>query len=385
MTGLTIGLDASNLRGGGGVTHVTQLLSNASPRDHGIERIVVWGNSELLTRLPDTEWLDRVPVAALRRNIVSRSYWQTVRLPKALREHGCDGLFAPGSYVSPRCSVPAVVMQQNQLVFEPAEAARYHALSYTRFRLAILRRVQIESIQRSRGLICLTRYARDVILPQMSRQPRNVAVVPHGIEDRFFVEPRTARPLSDISDKNPFQLVYVSIVDVYKHQWTVAEAVGKLRRSNIPVQLTFVGPAYRPAHRRLEGIMRRIDPTGEFLHYTGPVPFDRVHEAYMDADAFVFASSCETFSIILREAMAAGLPIACSNRGPMPEVLADAGVYFNPESADDIARAIGQLIKNADQRDLLANRAYQRARRYSWRTCADDTLRFVGECVGGGV
>jgi len=43
---------------------------------------------------------------------------------------------------------------------------------------------------------------------------------------------------------------------------------------------------------------------------------------------------------ILVEAMASGLPIACSNRGPMPEVLGDAGVYFDPEDPHDIARAL---------------------------------------------
>ena len=50
----------------------------------------------------------------------------------------------------------------------------------------------------------------------------------------------------------------------------------------------------------------------------------------------IFASSCESSSCVLIENMASGLPIACSNRGPMPEVLKDGGVYFDPEKPIDI-------------------------------------------------
>ena len=53
-----------------------------------------------------------------------------------------------------------------------------------------------------------------------------------------------------------------------------------------------------------------------------------------DANLFVFASSCENMPNTLVEAMAIGLPIACSDRGPMPEVLRDGGVYFDPEDCD---------------------------------------------------
>jgi glycosyltransferase involved in cell wall biosynthesis len=52
---------------------------------------------------------------------------------------------------------------------------------------------------------------------------------------------------------------------------------------------------------------------------------------------------------ILLEAMAAGLPIACSNRGPMPEVLGTAGLYFNPENPAEIACAIRTVIDEQRQ------------------------------------
>jgi glycosyltransferase involved in cell wall biosynthesis len=82
---------------------------------------------------------------------------------------------------------------------------------------------------------------------------------------------------------------------------------------------------------------------------------------------------------ILIEAMAAGLPIACSNRGPMPEVLGDAGVYFNPESPEEISDALEKLITDRVLRETSAWSAYEEAKKYSWEKCADQTFRFIRE------
>src|SRR5262249_14967918 len=80
-------------------------------------------------------------------------------------------------------------------------------------------------------------------------------------------------------------------------------------------------------------------------------------------------------------AMAAGLPIACSNRGPMPEILGDAGVYFDPERPEELVTAIEALLKDADVRQRCARDAYDRARQYSWERCAKETFSFLSEAL----
>jgi glycosyltransferase involved in cell wall biosynthesis len=82
---------------------------------------------------------------------------------------------------------------------------------------------------------------------------------------------------------------------------------------------------------------------------------------------------------ILLETMASGLPIACTNRGPMPEVLGQAGVFFNPEHPVDIARALRELIESPQTRTELTRASYERAQEYSWQRCAKKTFRFLSE------
>jgi nucleoside-diphosphate-sugar epimerase len=78
--------------------------------------------------------------------------------------------------------------------------------------------------------------------------------------------------------------------------------------------------------------------------------------------------------------MASGLPIACSNRGPMPEVLRDAGVYFDPEKPTEIAEAIRKLIEYPALRTEKAEAAFERARAFTWERCADETFGFLAKC-----
>jgi glycosyltransferase involved in cell wall biosynthesis len=111
------------------------------------------------------------------------------------------------------------------------------------------------------------------------------------------------------------------------------------------------------------------------------VPYEELFKWYHQADLFIFASSCENMPNILLEAMAAGLPIACSNRGPMPEVLGTAGLYFDPENPAEIACAIRSLLDSTDLRAEKAEAAYRRAKAFTWQRCAEQTFQFLAQQV----
>lgn len=130
--------------------------------------------------------------------------------------------------------------------------------------------------------------------------------------------------------------------------------------------------------------MKRVDPDGRFLRYRGPIAYADLPGEYAGAEAAVFASSCENMPNTLLEAMAAGLPIACSSRSVMPEVLGKAGVYFDPESATSIASALTTLILDVKLRKRYADAAYETAKGYSWSRCASATFGFIREVADNG-
>ena len=124
-------------------------------------------------------------------------------------------------------------------------------------------------------------------------------------------------------------------------------------------------------------VIRKNTSLGEFVHYYGELSHNETLNWYGNVDLFTFPSSCETFGISLLEAMASGLPIACSDRGPMPEILQDAGIYFNPEDPDSIAASLSLLIQDESLRKNLGSKALTLSLAYSWERCAHDTFSFL--------
>jgi len=372
---LCIGIDASNIRAGGGLTHLASLLESARPLDASVERIVVWGGEETLRRLPASTWLDTRQVPS-EGGLARRFLFQQHVLPGELDNAGCHALLAPGGIVSARVRIPSVVISQNLLPFEPDEAKRFGSISAERLRYALIRRAQVSAIRRAAGVIFLTNFAQSAVLRWVPGFAGRTAVIPHGVDERFGLG-AGARRRGDVA----FRVLYVSVVNFYKHQDSVATAAAMLRRRGIPVTVDFIGPAHQRALRGLEAVLRREDPAGEFLRYRGAVPFKDLHEAYHAADAFVFASSCENLPNILLEAMAAALPIACSDRGPMPEVLGDAGVYFDPERPESICEAMAALYDDPKRAEALGRAAHDAVEPYTWSRCADKTLAFVRDVV----
>jgi glycosyltransferase involved in cell wall biosynthesis len=271
---------------------------------------------------------------------------------------------------------PVVAMSRNLLPFEKKERRRY-GCSYIGLRLLLLRFAQARTFQRVDGLIFLSRYAQQTVTDVLKCNFRRVVVIPHGVDRRFICSPRQQRAIEQYSPAAPFRIVYVSIVDLYKHQWHAATAVARLRASGLPVVLELVGPYYPSALKRLENVIERVDPRREFIRYVGPVNHEDLNAYYASADLCLFASSCENMPNILLEGMASGLPIACSNRGPMTEVLGDAAVYFDPECPEDIASALNQLIQSPEARARAARAAFDRCTAYSWDRCANETFDYL--------
>jgi glycosyltransferase involved in cell wall biosynthesis len=373
---MRIGIDASNLRSGGGLTHISEILQVAEPSVHGFQQIVVWGGKQTLKHLPyDKTWLKLVHDPLLDAPLPLRLYWRQVKF-SSLAKPACDILWVPGGLYTGSFK-PIVTMCRNMLPFEFQEMRRF-GMSLQSIRYLLLRTGLLKSFRHADGVIFLTKYAQSVVMNINAIEAQS-AIIHHGIDKQFCLPPRPQKPLCDYSPDNPFKLLYVSIVNFYKHQWHVAKAVANLRNEGIPITLDLIGPAYPPALRHLHKLIEQIDPKNEFIHYYGQVPYKELAKWYHRADAFVFASSCENMPNILMEAMAAGLPIACAQRGPMPEILGNAGVYFDPEQPTEIADTIRSLLEDQTLRQHYASAAFQYAQSYSWERCASETFSFLSK------
>lgn len=106
------------------------------------------------------------------------------------------------------------------------------------------------------------------------------------------------------------------------------------------------------------------------VHFTGYVSDEDLAALYSDALAAAIPSFSEGFGLSAVEAMACGTPLLASTAGAIPEVVGDAGLFFDPRDAAQMAGAIHRL---ATQRELLAElraKARERSATFTWERAA---------------
>lgn len=373
---MNIGIDASNIGGGGGVTHLKEILTYL-PSQIGIEKIAVFASQKVLDQIPDAKHIKKITFTAFNKGLIHRVWFQLLSYDKKIKQH-CDILFSiTGDYLGN--FKPVVGMSRNMLLYEsdiwkeikqPKEILRFW-LNYQK---------QKRCFKNATGIIFISQYAKDYVSKKLNIRNKQIAVIHHGISPRFKVEVRKQFSIENYSDNNPFNLLYVSTVHVYKHQWNLVEAVSLLRQKGYPIVLDLVGGViFKPAGEKLEKKIQETDPQHKFIHYHGHVPYDKIDAFYKKADGIVYASTCENMPNILIESMASGLPIVCSNKQPMPEFLKENGFYFDAKNVESIANAIEEMLLNPEKRELMAKRNFDEVKKYSWEITANETFSFLEE------
>jgi glycosyltransferase involved in cell wall biosynthesis len=118
------------------------------------------------------------------------------------------------------------------------------------------------------------------------------------------------------------------------------------------------------------------------VHFTGFVPDSDLAYLYTRAYALVQPSLMEGFGLPPVEAMACGTPIASSTAGSLPEVVGDAGVFFDPRDILAMAASMALLRDNPQLRDSLAQAALARSHKFTWDRAAGSLLQCFDDLLG---
>ena len=130
------------------------------------------------------------------------------------------------------------------------------------------------------------------------------------------------------------------------------EAFAAVRRARPELRLVLTGAGHD----------RRPPPPA--VETRGHVSVDELVELYRSAAAVVYPSLYEGFGMPPLEAMACGCPVAVSRVASLPEICGDAAVYFDPTSAEDIARGIEEVLARPRPGGI------EQASRFTWERCA---------------
>ena len=113
--------------------------------------------------------------------------------------------------------------------------------------------------------------------------------------------------------------------------------------------------------------------------FTGFVPDQDLALLYNAAALFVLPSLEEGFGLPVIEAMACGAPVVSSDRGSLPEVLGDAGRFFDPQDTGMLTGILKQVLTDDALRTEMRSKGLQRTPQFTWAKAANDTLAVFEE------
>ena len=162
-------------------------------------------------------------------------------------------------------------------------------------------------------------------------------------------------------------ILYISRIEhPGKNHVRLIEAYSRLPRNLAEAHpLVIAGSDWKDAEAVHEAA--RKSQYSEFIRFTGFVEKDALERLWAEAGFYVFPSLFEGFGLSLVEAMAHGIPCACSNNGSRGEIAGDVAITFDPESVEEIAAALERLLgESAADREARIARGLEHVKRFSW-------------------
>lgn len=215
----------------------------------------------------------------------------------------------------------------------------------------------------SRHIFTPSQYTKDEYVA-FSGIPTDKVSVTYEAADAFIGE------LQPYPHRFSRYLLYVGQQSDYKNIRRLAEAHQKLLTSFPDLGLILVGRKDTAATKN-EAFFTKQNYKN--IVFTGFIEDEQRDWLFKNCAAYVFPSLMEGFGLPGLEAMIYGAPVVSSSATCLPEIYQDAAYYFDPYDTDDMARAIGDVLTNADLRDSMIAKGYNQVKKYSWRRMAEQT------------
>jgi len=318
---------------------------------------------------------DVLPAAIRTRRVAANPFRRLgLDLAMRLRQDRPDLLHV--QYTAPvGCPTPVVVSVHDVSFLE-------HPEYFTRDRALQLRWTVRRTVRRAAKVLTGCEFSRQSILRAYSDlDEKKVVVVPYAAAPEFRPLPREAAQaavLDRFSVSGPF-ILNVGDLQPRKNQIGLIQAFARLVRAypQIKHKLALAGKDTWFAGRVREAA--RQSGVADRIHFFGFVSDDDLLRLYNACDLFVFPSFYEGFGLPALEAMACGRAVVCSSASALPEVVDGAAILTDPYSVDEIARAMADLLLDAELRTRMERLGLRRAALFNWQNTAQRTLEVFYE------
>ncbi len=215
---------------------------------------------------------------------------------------------------------------------------------------------RIYGVPESKIIVLPNAHDRDVFHARIPADKVEAALTELRVEKPYFLHVGTAQPRKNIP----------AITRAFE---------SLLAKNEVPHNLVLVGGAGWDA---AEGGSGKI-PRSERIIQLSSTSNEQVACLMAGADALVVAGFYEGFGLPALEAMACGAPVVAARAGALPEVVGEAGMYFDPNDPDELAGIMESLATDEKRRRELSRRGLDRAAAFDWDSTARGLLSAIEE------
>lgn len=330
-------------------------------QQHGVQ-VVLYSDQPLhgdLAKLPNG-WTSKVLRWPPKR------LWTQLRLSSEMLLHRPDVLFIPAH-------VPPIIHPKKTVLTIHDIAALRFPQGYQWFERWYSLWVVRHAIKRGLSLIVPSRFTKQEVQNYVHNTSAQITVIPHGVDDRYAI--RQEKQLAAFGVHQPY-LLFVGRLEEKKNTWRLIKAFDLLRaQESTPYQLVLIGkPGY--GYEQVAQAIAESPYTHDII-VPGWVASDHLPALMQQASLFVFPSMYEGFGIPLLEAFAAQVAVAAASGSCLEEVGGDAARYADPQSIEDIAATIQQVLHNPALQQQLIQKGKKRVAEFSWKKTAEETIHML--------
>jgi glycosyltransferase involved in cell wall biosynthesis len=308
----------------------------------------------------DAPWGRDVPMEVVPVNATNRVQWvrgEQQHVPRIAAAVGADLIHSLAS-TTPLRSPMRRVTTIHDLNYKLVPDAHFG------LRALGMRALVPAAARRSHRIIVDAASTRRDLVRHLGTPMGKVDVVPLGVTPRPPVAPTPAGELRERFELGDGPvLLTVSAKRPHKNLLRLLDAVALLQERPVVVL-----PGYPTPHE--QELRDRAAALGLRAVFPAWVSAEDLEGLYALAAAFVFPSLAEGFGLPVLEAMARGVPVACSDATSLPEVAGDAALLFDPHDPHAIADALRRVPAEAER---LRAAGYARVAEFTWERTAELT------------
>ncbi len=289
-------------------------------------------------------------------NVPIYSIFEQAALPFAAKS--CDCLHVP-HYNAPLLWPKKLVVTIHDLIhFEFAKDLNPLAVSYAKFLLPLI-------VKRADAIIAVSEHTKKDLVAKLNAKSGKITVIYHGVDPIFSKNEAGPKKI----DAKPYFL-YVGLIKSHKNLGILLQAFIQMKKKlKMPnLRLRIVGTPDRK--QKIVNEWLEIMKQDSGIELTNGVSDQQLKEIYAGAIALVFPSLYEGFGFPLLEAMASQIPVIAANSTSVPEVLGDAGFYFDPKSQAELGNRMEEILGNTNLRQNLVAKGLKRLSLFDWRQTA---------------